>query len=527
MIPALLASLVVFAAYLVTHPYPAAGGGLYLAMADAVRTHGYQLPARIPRYTTNGIPFAYPPLMFYVAAFARDFLDSGPLTLTRFLPGLVTIASVVPVYFLGRELFDGHTDRNRRAALAAFVVAVSPAVFKWHLSAGGIVRAPAFLFTTTGLYAGMRLFREKRLRWAVAGATLFGLTILTHPSYPVFFATSYLVFFVVLDRSIAGLYRGMFVAAGGLLLAFPWWWQVIGVHGLDVFTRTAGSRLGIGQGLFWFPSKFLYATRTRFLAIWHVFTLVGIVTLTVRKRYFLPAWFATTVVVFPKPRFLMLVGAFVVSSVIFDWLPRVQRSMASSSRSATVGSRRLPFVLLLILLSYGVVTGGLFAANYEPVPTRPLHQLQQDPLPSYIDDDDMAAMQWVRERTPPDATVLVAGDAAEWFPVFAHRTVVASPWGAEWLPPDRRERQVSLYRESSTCASATCIERVLTKDDVSPDYVYLTREGSRSWIARETVTPTQWAELLRRLNGSSGTSVVFRNPDVAIVRVGEKEKTGS
>jgi hypothetical protein len=523
MVPALLASLVVFAAYLLTHPYPATGGGLYLAMADAIRDNGYRLPARVPQYTANGIPFGYPPLAFYVAAFARDFLGVGPLALTRFLPGIVTVLTVVPVFLLGREVFAEDPDRNRRAGLAALVVAVSPAVFKWHLSAGGIVRAPAYLFTVTGLYVGLRLFRtpDKPIRWAVAGAVLFGLTILTHPSYPVFFGTSYLVFFAVFDRSLPGLKRGAFVAVGGLLLAVPWWGHIVSVHGIGLLTRTAGSRLGIGQGIFWFPSKFLYARRTRFLPVWHVLTLVGVAALAVRKRYFLPFWFAATVVMFPKPRFLMLVGAFVVAAVVFDWLAGIADVAAGRDGISTDGGRlpRVSLVLLLLLSTYGVATGGLYAANYGPVPERPLHRLQKEPLPSYIDGDDMAAMRWIRDRTPTDATVLVAGDAAEWFPVFAHRTVVASPWGAEWLPPDQRERQISLYRNSSTCSSATCIQDILARDDVSPDYVYLTREGSRSWIARETLRRAQWKEMLDRFVEWEGTTVVFRNRDVAVVKV--------
>ncbi|WP_232423763.1 ArnT family glycosyltransferase [Haladaptatus paucihalophilus] len=529
MVPAVLASLVVFAAYLLTHPYPATGGGLYLAMADAIRDNGYRLPARVPRYTPNGIPFGYPPLAFYVAALARDVLGVGPLALTRFLPGIVTVLTVVPAYLLGREVFADAPDRNRRAGLAALVVAVSPAVFKWHLSAGGIVRAPAFLFTVTGLYVGLRLFRtpENPVRWAVAGAVLFGLSILTHPSYPVFFGTSYLVFFVVFDRSVAGLKRGAFVAAGGLLLAVPWWGHIASVHGIGLLTRTAGSRLGIGRGIFWFPSKFLYARRTRFLPVWHVLTLVGVVALAVRKRYFLPLWFAATVVMFPKPRFLMLVGAFVVAAAVFDWLPTIAEAASKRDGISTDGGRlpRVSLVLLLLLSTYGVATGGLYAANYGPVPERPLHRLQKEPLPSYIDGDDMTAMRWVRERTAADATVLVAGDAAEWFPVFTHRTVVASPWGAEWLPPEERERQISIYRNASACASATCIRQTLDRDDVSPEYVYLTREGSRSWTARETLNRAQWNEMLERLGTSNGTRVVFRNRDVAVVQVNDREKT--
>ncbi|WP_227380663.1 hypothetical protein [Haladaptatus halobius] len=99
-----------------------------------------------------------------------------------------------------------------------------------------------------GLYVGIRLFREQSWVWVAPGAVLFGLTLLTHPSYPVFFATSYLVFYGYFDRSLAGFGRGILIAGGGFLLAAPWLGHVVTVHGIDIFTRTAGSRLGIGQG---------------------------------------------------------------------------------------------------------------------------------------------------------------------------------------------------------------------------------------------------------------------------------------
>lgn len=514
----LAASIAVFAAYLWTHPYPATGGGLFLAMAEAVREAGYRLPARIPRYTRDGLPFAYPPLAFYAAAVVRDAFGVGALALTRYAPGLLTVAYPVPVYVFGRALFEDAPDRNRRAGLAALVVAVSPAVFKWHLSAGGIVRAPAYLFTVAGLYVGVRLFRERDRVWAAPGAVLFGLTLLTHPSYPVFFATSYLVFYGYFDRSSVGLARGAVVAAGGALLAAPWWGSVVAVHGVEVFTRTAGSRLGIGQGYRWFVSKFLYAHRTRFLTVWHVLSLAGVVHLLARRRYLLPAWFGATVVVFPKPRFLVLVGAFLTAAVVFDWLERPSGD-ERTARDREPTDRRLTLLVVALLVGFGVVTGGLYAANYEPIPERPLDRLQQEPLPSYVDGDDLAAMRWARERTAADATFLVAGDAAEWFPVFARRTVVASPWGSEWLPPDERDRQVARYREIAVCASATCIERTLARDDVSPEYVYLSREGSRSWIARDTLSRAEWAALLERINASDDAGVAYVNRDVAILDV--------
>ena len=76
-------------------------------MAEAVAENGYTLPARIPGYTPGGIPFPYPPLAFYLLG---PLLDAGasPLALARFLPGLLTIAALVPTYALGRELLDSN-----------------------------------------------------------------------------------------------------------------------------------------------------------------------------------------------------------------------------------------------------------------------------------------------------------------------------------------------------------------------------------------------------------------------------------
>jgi len=102
-VPALAVGIVVYAAYVLTHPFPALGGGLFLAMAEAVAENGYALPARVPGYTPGGIPFAYPPLGFYLLA---PLLDTGvsPLALARVLPGVFRIVALMPTYALGRAL---------------------------------------------------------------------------------------------------------------------------------------------------------------------------------------------------------------------------------------------------------------------------------------------------------------------------------------------------------------------------------------------------------------------------------------
>jgi len=66
--PALVAATLIYVGYLLTHPYPAFGAGLFLQIATEIARHNYHLPATIPYYTASGIPFAYPPLGFYLVA---------------------------------------------------------------------------------------------------------------------------------------------------------------------------------------------------------------------------------------------------------------------------------------------------------------------------------------------------------------------------------------------------------------------------------------------------------------------------
>jgi hypothetical protein len=564
LLPALAAGIVIYVVYLLTHPYPALGGGLFLAMADAVAANGYALPARVPGYTPGGIPFAYPPLAFYLLA---PLLDAGvpALAIARVLPGVLVILALISTYLLGRAVLGS----SRQAGLAAVIVASSPAVLTWHLSAGGVVRSFAFSLTVCGLYTGYRLFADgrQRARWATPTGILFGLVVLTHPLYPVLFGSGTLYFYLARDRSLRGLAYGALVAFGGVVLASPWWLTVLSRHGLSVFARTAGSRLGIGRGLIWFPTNFGYLPATRLLALWHVLVLLGGVYFLARRRYFLVGWFAFTALLYPEPRFLLFIGAFLASAFLFEgFLPSLIASAntpdtgtAADADTGTVAdtdadtdarsgggvrsiglpnrvpgwgfdSERRDRIVVLAVLSafvlYGVTTGALYAANYEPIPERPLDRLLSEPLPAYVDSADVQAMNWARRNTPSKATFLVAGDAVEWFPVLANRTSIASPWGAEWLPPPRRAERIERYRAAAECRTAGCLMQVLEATSPSPAYLYVPREGSRSWTARDVFSEEQWTELAREFERSNQYRVVYRNRGVLIVRPLDRPPVG-
>jgi len=309
---AALPSVVAVATYLATNPYPAFGAGLYAQIAREIAANGYVPPARIPLYTTEGVPFAYPPLQFYVFAVV---LETGldPVSVSRVLPGVAVVLASLPAYLLGRDLAD---SRPAGAAAATFV-ALNPQVLQWHVSAGGVVRAFAALYALTAVYFAYRSFATTD-RWpVVAGAVAFGVTVLSHPTYALFVVCSTLVCYATESRTLEGFGRGVAIGFGGVVLAAPWLAWALATHGPGVFASAAGTHGGVGGGV---ADPLFGFTRH------DVIPLLAGAVLLVRRRYFLPSWLVVSELAFSQPR---------------SWSPS-SRSVSRGSRTPSARSRSRP-----------------------------------------------------------------------------------------------------------------------------------------------------------------------------------------
>lgn len=501
----LATGLLVHLVYLETHPYPAYGAGLYLAAAEQVSQHGYGLPGRIPGYTAGGVPFAYPPLMFYVAAAVRDLTGVGPFAYSRLLPGLLATAYLVPYYAVARELLDGTPE----AGVATVLLATAPPALQWHLSAGGIVRAAGFLLAITGPYAGLRAFRDGHGGWLAAATALFGLTVLTHPVYAVFFGLTQVLLFLGFSRTPRGLLRGAVMAAGGLVLASPWLVTVAGVHGTGIFTAAAGTHGGLGGGLTRLVTEFAYPVDLDLAAPYFLAAYGGAAYAVARRRFFLPAWLLCAGYVVGKPRFLFVPGAMLMTGAVFGAVvPRVRRT--SLRHALERPERRTVEVGVVALLAVtAVATGTAFAAGALDTHNGDRSQ------PSFVDAHDDEAMAWAAANTEPGATFVVLGDAAEWFPLRTDRTILVGPWGVEWTTPQRYRTQLALFKGVSACDNAACLRETLAANDLSPDYVYVPKGG----YTVRGMDAAQSSRMRASLVASERFDVVHENPGVLIARV--------
>lgn len=573
-LPGAFALATVILGYLLRHPYPALGGGLFLKMGETIAANGYALPARIPGYTGDGIPYAYPPLAAYLMAV---LLDAGvdPLAIARWLPPALLFATVPCYYLFAEAVLDlraasaragasdepagagtgtegSRTATRLQAAIATVVFVTTPAVLQYTLTAGGTIRAGALLVTAAGLCVGVRLFGRREYRLTLPAAALFGVALLVHLKYALCFAVSYLFLYVYLDRTARGLLRGLAVAFGGFALAAPWWLRVGTTHGFDVFLRAGGTHGGIGTALW--PIDLL-TPEANPPSLWPALVVVAGLFLLVRGEYFLPLWTAIVGFVVGNDEHAVLIGALMVPVLLRT---AVRRSVAPGRRSVGVeargaradgrtdpaGASKSPAsrlrtglaalrdraggrgggrpdggesegdggfgaaptaAVILLLVGYGVGAAAVYAGDTER-------------LPSYIDGDDVEAAEWIRSETPADASFVVIGDAAEWFPLLADRTSLVAARGSEWDGAVPYERQRQLRADLSECLSAACVSETLAGAGLSPDYIYLPRDGYVEPIHR-TLAPLRWSLLRTDFERSQEYEVVYRNDEVAVVRV--------
>jgi len=485
----LLPGLVAVGVYLATNPYPAYGGGLYVQIATEIAANGYAPPSSVSGYVL-GVPFAYPPLQFYVLAVLLD-LGLDPVTVTRFLPSVAVVAGLVPAYLLGRD----YTGSRPAGTATALLLALNPQVLEWHVSAGGVVRAFAFLYALAAVYAGYHVFATGSRRAVAAGVVAVALTGLTHPTYALFVVASYALLWAGRDRSLTGFGRGLVVGLGAVVLASPWLLWVVTTHSLGVFTAAAGTHGGIGGG----AAQILAGDATPTLLV--PFAAAAF-ALALRDDVLLPAWTLAVTLLFYQPRFAYAVGALAAATA---GVAVVERADETGSAPLPTPERRVLVATLLVVAAS--VVGGVALGAETTKSTDPT-------TPEFLDDESVAAAEWAAAETPRDATFVVLGDAAEWFPALSGRSILVGPWGVEWESAPAYDRQLSTFRAVSTCRSRDCVKTEMATVGADPDYVVVPK--GRYTVRGDSVV--QFGSLERSFALADDWTRAYETDGVAVYR---------
>jgi hypothetical protein len=438
--------------------FPVNDGGMFYTMMKDLQANHY-IPPLYTSYNQLNIPFAYPPLAFYIGAGLNDLFDISLLAILQWLPAIIHTACIPALYFLAKEL----TGDKFTGAVAALVFALTPHLNAWLSVGGGLTRSFGTLFLIFTILFSYRLLVKKDER-AIGWTILFGgLTVLSHTESTIFAIGIPIYIWIAKSRSLKSALQGGSVALGVFLFAGPWYGMVISRHGFE----TLLSALQTGGQTIWAVLRLInidIITEEPYLDLLGVFGVLGMLLLVIKKQYFIPVMFMLMYLVQPRSAHtvgnipLALAAGLFITEVLLPAISKIDG--ANTSRGIGV----FLAILTPYLLVNSIYQGFLLSQNH-------------------VSKSERTAMQWAKENTPRNSKFLVVTgepdamceSSAEWFPALTERESLSTLQGREWLLGNKFGEFIGHRASIQGCIDEGmgCLERESGYFGTDYDYIYV------------------------------------------------------
>jgi hypothetical protein len=472
---------------------PVNDGGLFLQMTRDLQVSHFALP-NATTYNNADIPFAYPPLGFYLTGVIQKITHVSLFTLFTYLPAIFSALAILAFYFLALQF----TGDRLKASLAAFFYAMVPQSFTWAIMGGGITRAPALSFSFLTVAFAYRLFTTKDSRNILPTAVFASLLTLTHPE--ITFQTAFTVLIVALFflRGRKSVLHALIVGVVVAALTSPWWLTVLARHGLAPFQTALGAHpRDLATSLLYLFQFNL--SGEAILAVVGMLGLIGLIRDFRHHDFFLPAWIGLSFISDPRAApFASLTPLILLAVKGFEsTLQGLGESEPFENGIASKFSRYVLFGTIAYLFMSGMISSMQLGNGLRLLP------------------EERQALNWVVANTSKDSRfLLLTGDAAlsdplsEWFPALTERISLVTPQGHEWTPASPLIPNLIAYNHAQLCLN----EDVDCLASWDFDYVYIRKIRPQ----KEGGVQTQVSLLEKLLRTSSEYSVVYES-DVAVI----------
>ena len=455
------------------YSFPLGFAGLYTLMAKLIAENHFLLPSQVPFYGPGGIPFVYPPLALYVMAIGIKIVQIPIFTYLKFAPPGFAVLSILPTFFLIKQI----TKSRAISALAITFFILLPPFYVDNVQSGGVVRGLANLITLSGLYYGYKGINEKRYILGLVCGFFFGLTLMTHLTYALFFAISIFIFSIHRKNLLPRLSIAAEVALVGLVISVPWWGRLFSEYGVQIFQSALGSHhnLAFINDLSHFHSLY----NTYFGAFSNITFLGPIVLLGLgyclyRKRWMVFVWFVVTLFfVSEGGQFVVIVGGIIGAMFLFDAVQFFSKRLLSKN----------PYFPNFLMIEI------LLLSNLLPV-------LQIAKSRPKISSDMLIMAAWVQSSTDPSAKYLYLSNSEEdmeWLPFLLQRTPAFGHWGAEWT--GHYSQQEDLILENIYCSnhpSLNCLSGLIADADMEPEFLIIPKHSGQESLASQILSVWKW-----------------------------------
>jgi hypothetical protein len=489
--------------------FPINDGGLFYRMTEAIIKNGFRLPEYV-QYNGLSIPFAYPPLSFYIAGITSAVFGTKLIQFFLYLPAIVLIITLFAFFALANSLFES----KLKAGLATLIFALLPRSITWLIMGGGVTRSFGQLFLILAVQNIYLLFKNRTKKYLWLSILFSSLVCLSHPEAVVHTIGVALLLWVLLGRDRKGIILALEVAGGTILLTSVWWLPTINRFGIAPFVSAAQTGLHSANALVYFLISF---SEEPFLTIIAVLAIIGLAVNVVRREFLLPLWYVLPFLIEPRnaPNVsaipMALLASTALQDLIFPALAQFESQIRKIEFQQSLQSRieKGLFVYLGLCMLTGMYYYDLTITDRKVSP------------------ENQKAFQWVAENTPIDSRFLVltgntdlfADWTLEWFPVLTNRVSLTTIQGHEWLDGKNFSEHVNEIQLLQHClANSTPLACVKTQaEKLGSDYDYI-------YIAKKT-DPENYATIIRGdglifdiLQDVRNFTEVYQTDDVAIFK---------
>jgi hypothetical protein len=485
--------------------FPVTDGGLFYEMTKALQASHYSLPMFVD-YNGISIPFAYPPLGFYVTALVSDLFHMPLIEAFRWIPAVGSVVFSIAFFPMASAILKSRL----KGSLATVFFALLPRSISWYIMGGGVTRVLGHLFLMLILFSAYKLFTAPSKKY-LAMTILFGSgVVLSHPEaslHTVFLCIALWLFY---GRSKEGIKNALLTALGVIVLTAPFFLTVILRHGLQPYLSAA--QTGFQSTWAWVAILTGSFSDEKFVTLISALALLGFVVMLARREFLLAVWLFLPAIIDPRsaasvsiiPWAMLAAVGFV--DIVIPGLYALNNKLLETQdietnwnvyfmKSAAI---KIALTALIFYAFFGTV---LSDQVYPKVSLTP---------------SDRVAMDWVANNIPQQSRFVILtgeteafGDSvSEWFPILSKSNSIATIQGYEWLPGKLFLTKMDQYYALQKCMNKTytCVEQWGAEMNHDFDYVLVSQNG----------LSTSGNSVVTSLAESTTYQVVYQKEDIAI-----------
>lgn len=448
--------------------FPIVDGGLFYTATQTIQENSFHLPAFV-HYNGLEIPFAYPPLGFYLTGLISELFKMELIVVFQYFPALISLLTILAIYLLAETLLGS----SLKAGLTAFIYLFIPRSMEWLMMGGGITRSLGQLFFIIAAQSIWLLFKDYSRKRLLLTILYSALVSLSHPEAAVHTIGLAVIFFFF-KRSKVNLRNAIFVALGTILITSPWWGTLLLQTGIAPFL--SASQTSFHSVNFLVQALIYPFSGEEFSTVIIVLAMIGIAFQLALGNYLLPIMYFAPFIIDPRSgaNISVIAMAMLASLALIDFIFPALANFEGEKRKKEfqnlLGSRseKVLFanIVLIMLVSMQVYSTRL-AQNR-------------------VSKGELQAYEWVNKNTDVNDTFLVitgrsnilSDPSLEWFPTFTNRQSLTTIQGLEWLDGENFATHYNDLQELQDCATKknfyfNCIEGKIRTLGLEYDYLYI------------------------------------------------------